>query len=178
MMMQNIFGDDLFENFFDMKPFYAPKDRPVKAPLMRTDIKETDAGYEMEVELPGYDKEDVELELKEGYLTVRASKTVDAEETEPANETSADGANDCKAATDADPAADANGCKANAKAAPLKYLHRERYVGSCRRTFYIGKNVDKKEIHAKFENGVLTVGIPKAQPRLPKKEDLLISIEG
>ena len=48
--------------------------------MMKTDVKETDKGYELDIELPGYQKEDVKAQLKDGYLTVQAAKNVNNDE--------------------------------------------------------------------------------------------------
>ena len=61
--------NDPFEDFF--KPFFYGG---MQAADMRTDIKETDKGYEMQVDLPGFDKSDISVSLKNGYLTVEANK--------------------------------------------------------------------------------------------------------
>lgn len=75
MLMPSIFGENLFDDFFD--DFHYPRKaaRPSKAPeisIMKTDIKENEGGYDLAVELPGYKKEDMKLELKDGYLTINA----------------------------------------------------------------------------------------------------------
>ncbi len=75
MLLPNIFGENLFDDFFnDFR--YAPKAaRPAKQPehnIMKTDVIENDNGYELAVEVPGYKKEDLKLELKDGYLTINA----------------------------------------------------------------------------------------------------------
>jgi len=80
-MMTNIFGENLFDAFFE--DFARPVRRPVKhaAPaVMKTDIKENETGYELYVELPGYKKEDVSAELKDGTLIIKASKNTETEE--------------------------------------------------------------------------------------------------
>ncbi|MCR5278118.1 MAG: Hsp20/alpha crystallin family protein, partial [Lachnospiraceae bacterium] len=61
----------LFDEFF----FDAPKSprRPSIPQIMKTDVKESDGGYDLEIELPGYKKEDLQLELKDGYLNVVAT---------------------------------------------------------------------------------------------------------
>ena len=59
---------DVFDDFF--KPFYYS---PSKS--MRTDVKETENGYELSVDMPGFDKNDINLSLENGYLKVEASKT-------------------------------------------------------------------------------------------------------
>ena len=78
MLMPSIFGENLFDDWmyfsfpsFD-RDFYGNSSRSV----MKTDVKETDKGYELDIELPGYQKEDVKAQLKDGYLTVQAVKNV------------------------------------------------------------------------------------------------------
>lgn len=75
MMMPSIFGEDLFDTFFD--DFGWPSRRTSRSAvstsnIMRTDVRETETGYELDIDLPGYRKEDVQAELKEGYLTITA----------------------------------------------------------------------------------------------------------
>ena len=70
MLMPSIFNDNLFDDFFD---FNYPTFRYDTTELMKTDIKETDNGYEVTMNLPGVKKEDVKAELKDGYLTIQAS---------------------------------------------------------------------------------------------------------
>lgn len=79
MMMPSIFGEDLFDDFmgfpFD-RGFRAGRHPQGKRPediLMRTDVRETDGGYELDIDLPGVKKEDVQAELKDGYLVVSAN---------------------------------------------------------------------------------------------------------
>ena len=50
--------------------------------MMRTDVREHDNGYELDVELPGFKKEELKLSLKDGYLTIHAEKTLDKDEKE------------------------------------------------------------------------------------------------
>ena len=57
------------------------------------------------------------------------------------------------------------------------YIRRERYIGQCSRSFYIGEGIEQKDIHAKFEDGILKLSIPKKeQPKL--EENKYIAIEG
>ena len=77
MLMPTIFGERLFDGFMD--DFGFPSVDRIAASkntsnLMRTDIKETEDGFELDVEIPGYKKDDVKVQLKDGYLTVNASK--------------------------------------------------------------------------------------------------------
>ena len=111
--------------------------------VLKTDIKETENGYELAVEMPGYNKDDIKAQLKDGYLTIGASVEKN---------------NDQK---------DENG----------RYLRKERYSGSVSRSFYVGESVKEEDIHAKFDNGVLTVDIPKEEPA-KAVEAKTISIEG
>ena len=89
-LVPRVLGEDLFDDFmsfpFDDPFFNRKKDRPAAPaqPLMKTDIKETETGYELDIDLPGYSKDDVKLSLKEGYLTVKASRTENNDEKDSA----------------------------------------------------------------------------------------------
>ena len=87
MLVPSIFGEDLFDNFFE--DFARPARTTVRyntpaATVMRTDVKETDTGYELDIDLPGYKKENVQVELKDGCLTVSA-KTEENKDEKDAN---------------------------------------------------------------------------------------------
>ena len=114
------------------------------ATVMKTDVKEKDDSFELDIDLPGYKKEDVTAELKDGYLTISAATKNEEEEK------------------------DNNG----------RYIRRERYYGTCSRSFYIGEDVRQEEIKAKFEDGILKVSVPKKEtkPEVPEKK--YIAIEG
>ena len=145
MLMPSIFGENLFDDFMDGFAFPTANWNYAKntANVMKTDIKENDKGYELDVDLPGYKKEDVKAELKDGYLTISASNDNTKEEKDE------DG----------------------------KYIRNERYTGSVSRSFYVGKYVTEEDIHAKFENGILKLSVPKVDA--PKvEENKYISIEG
>ena len=145
MLMPSIFGENLFDDFMDGFAFPTANWNYAKntANVMKTDIKENDKGYELDVDLPGYKKEDVKAELKDGYLTISASNDNTKEEKDE------DG----------------------------KYIRKERYTGSVSRSFYVGKYVTEEDIHAKFENGILKLSVPKVEA--PKvEENKYISIEG
>lgn len=84
MLFPSIFRDDLFNDFFDM-PRQAEADvRHLLGKstngLMRTDVKEKDGKYELKVDLPGFDKGDVTAEIKDGYLTITATKAENNDE--------------------------------------------------------------------------------------------------
>jgi HSP20 family molecular chaperone IbpA len=78
----NNWFDDLFDRSYQMMPW--PDERELYGKharnLMKTDVHETEDSYEMNVDLPGFKKEDIHVDLKEGYLTLRAEKNLEKEE--------------------------------------------------------------------------------------------------
>ena len=86
MMMPSIFGENLFDDWmddpFDMdffgrkNPLYGKNAKH----MMKTDIREHDNGYEVDIDLPGFKKDEISLELENGYLTVSAAKGLDKDE--------------------------------------------------------------------------------------------------
>ncbi len=147
MLMPSIFGEDLFDSFFDdfARPVrnFARLSTP-SASVMRTDVKETETGFELDIDLPGYKKEDVQAELKDGYLTISAS----------------------------------TGSNRDEKDEKGRYIRRERYVGSCSRSFYVGEEIGQEDIKAKFEDGILKISVPKKEQKPEVEEKKYISIEG
>ena len=120
-----------------------------KSLQMRTDIKEDENNYTLEVELPGVDKKDIDLSLDDGYLTVKATvnnsfKNDNQEQGEHEHE-------------------------------HKKFIHRERFYGVASRSYYVGY-VDMKTINASFENGILSVSFPKENP-VKKVENNRIEIK-
>ncbi len=89
MLMPSIFAENLFDDLFDNFHYPARPQRPAKGPelgVMKTDIKENEGGYDLAVELPGLKKEDMKIELKDGYMTITAeSKREDGEKDEKGN---------------------------------------------------------------------------------------------
>ncbi len=145
MLMPSIFTDSLLDSFIDEFAHPARKSAgliPQRNGVMRTDIKENDKEFELEIELPGFKSEDIKASLKDGYLTVSAkSESESSDKDEQGN-----------------------------------YLRRERYYGSCSRSFYVGENLDENDISAKFNAGILKLVVPKKQEEL--KEQKYIQIEG
>ena len=165
MLMPGFFGEDFFDNIFDdfTRPVKSaakghgfanmPQVLPqVQTPSMRTDIKETEDGYEFEIELPGYTKQDITAELKDGYLTITAKK----------ESCTTDASADCE-----DTVVDGK-----------KYIRRERYYGTCKRAFYVGDEVTQNDIKAKYDNGILNLFVPKIEPEKVEEEKQYINIEG
>ena len=82
-MLPSIFGENLFDDFFS-DPFGMMNTRghdPLYGKhaknLMKTDIRETDTSYELDIDLPGFKKDEVSIDLKDGYLTISAAKGLD-----------------------------------------------------------------------------------------------------
>ena len=147
MMMHSIFGENLFDDFMD--DFAFPNVDKVlygkhASNLMKTDVKETDSGYEVDIDLPGFKKDEIQMQLENGYLTVSAAKGLNKDEK---NE---DG----------------------------RYVRRERYAGSVSRSFYVGENVTEKDIHPKYENGILSFKMPKDDKKAIEEKKHYIAIEG
>lgn len=144
--LNSIFGENLFDDFFEdfARPMRSTARYNTSTSIMRTDVKETDTGYELDIDLPGCKKEDVKAELKNGYLTINAETN---------------GNKDQK---------DENG----------RYIRRERYYGTCSRSFYVGEEVTQEDIRAKFEDGILKVSVPKKEAKPAIEESKYITIEG
>ena len=109
--------------FFRRTPVYGKTEKNI----MKTDVKETDNAYELDIDLPGFKKEEVTAKLENGYQG--------------------------------------------------KYIRRERYTGTMSRSFYVGEDVQQEDIHAKFEDGILKLTVPKENPK-KVEEKKYISIEG
>ena len=77
--MPSLFGERFFDDFFD-EPFKREyKPLPLNT-VMKTDVKETEDSFMLDIDLPGYKKEDVKGEIKDGYLTISAFKSSEKEE--------------------------------------------------------------------------------------------------
>ncbi|MDY6103202.1 MAG: Hsp20/alpha crystallin family protein [Acetatifactor sp.] len=160
MLMPSLFHEnfDLFDRFYQ-DPWFGFNDREWKdmekklyghraQNVMSTDIKETETGYEMEIDLPGFRKDEVSVELNEGYLTISAAKGLDKNEAESEEEAK----------------------KGN-------YIRRERYSGACQRSFYVGEELTREDIKASFKHGILTLTIPKKEAKQVETKKY-IEIEG
>ena len=151
MMMPSIFGENLFDDWMDF-PFdddFFGRKNPLYGKhaknMMKTDVRETDNGYELDIDLPGFKKDEISAQLKDGYLTISAAKGLDKDEKE--------------------------------KEKDGKYIRRERYAGTMSRSFYVGEGVEQDDIHAKYENGILKLSIPKKDAKEVEQKKY-ISIEG
>ena len=144
-MLPSIFSENLFDDLFDdafdrnffsgRNPLYGKHEKDI----MKTDVREKDGNYEVFVDLPGFKKEDVTLNLENGYLTITAEKGLEKDEDEKGS-----------------------------------YVRKERWSGSCSRSFYLGDGVRAEDIKAKMEDGILTLTFPKEVKKLPEKNTILI----
>ena len=151
MMMPSIFNDNLFDDFFRF-PFYNDKDEHRMEKklyghrahnLMKTDIREKKGSYVLDIDLPGFKKDEIKVQLKDGYLTLAAAKGLDKDEKDKEG----------------------------------NYIRRERYAGTLSRSFYVGDAVSEEDIHAKYEDGILKLSVPKKAPKAVEKNGY-IAIEG
>lgn len=145
------FTDDFFDDVFDF-PFFNRRNGRKALPAagrMSTDVREYDDRYELAMELPGYDKKDIKIDLKDGYLGITAEHT---------DEKKDDGQ--------------------DAETEDGKYIRRERFYGKMQRSFYVGKDVKGSDIKASFENGVLKLSVPKVQEQPKVEQKNYIPIEG
>ena len=90
-MMPSIFGENLFDDFFGrdfnlfpVMPGHDPLYGKHAKNLMKTDVRETDSSYELDIDLPGFKKDEVSVDLKDGYLTISAAKGLDKDESDKA----------------------------------------------------------------------------------------------
>ena len=87
-MLPSIFGENLFDDFFsDPFEMMMPQSRnPLYGKhaknLMKTDVRELDGSYELDVDLPGFKKDEVTVDLQDGYLTISAAKALDKDESD------------------------------------------------------------------------------------------------
>ena len=80
MLLPSIFGEHVFDDFMEGFPFGSYRNDSAFNTLMKTDIRDTDQGYELDIEMPGFKKEDIKAELKDGYLTIGAVHQENREE--------------------------------------------------------------------------------------------------
>ena len=145
MLMPSIFGENLFDDLFDdfARPYKVTTGYTQPANIMKTDVKETENAYEIDIDLPGFKKEDVKIQLKNGYLNIQATREEKKDEKDDKG----------------------------------KYVRRERYTGTCNRSFYVGPNIKHEDIHAKYENGILHVTFPKEETKKEAEEKKFVSID-
>ena len=145
-MLPVVFNEKMFDDLFDSdffggrNPLYG---RHAKN-LMKTDVKDTKEGYKVDIDLPGFTKDEIKVSLENGYMTISAAKGLDKDE------------QDKKTG---------------------RYIRKERYAGSCERSFYVGENVRQEDIHAKLEDGILRLSVPK-KPAKAVEAKKTIAIEG
>ena len=146
--LPTVFGENLMDMFDDFdRDFFRGFGRPEHvlygknaSRMMKTDVKETDEGYEVDVDLPGFKKDEIKLELNNGYLTISTEKSLEKKDEKKG-----------------------------------KVLRQERYSGTMQRSFYVGDSMTEEDIKAKYENGVLSLTLPKKEAKkVPEKKTILI----
>lgn len=142
-MFSDLFDDPFFEGWRNMDRA-AACDPNMSAGMMSTDVRETDKGYMVDIDMPGFKKDDISLDLQNGYLTVSAHRNSSHEDK------------------------DDNG----------RWLRRERYTGSCSRSFYVGEDVKDSDIHASHKDGTLCLEMPKPEAQQQVETKHHIAIEG
>ena len=86
MLRNGLFGEELFDDWMRFPTFHDFDDVEKKlygrhaAHVMKTDVHENDEGYEVDIDLPGFKKDELNLRLENGYLTVSAAKGLDKDE--------------------------------------------------------------------------------------------------
>ena len=86
MLLPSIFGENLFDDFMDdfRYPAFPDVDKTLYGKhaknLMKTDVKEKDGSFEVDIDLPGFKKDEITMHLEDGYLTVSAAKGLDKDE--------------------------------------------------------------------------------------------------
>ncbi|MBR6402743.1 MAG: Hsp20 family protein [Eubacterium sp.] len=160
------FTNDLFDEVMNFPFDYGKRVRNELFDKKRctTDIKEFEDRYELDMELPGYSKEDIKAELKNGYLIVSAEHKEEKVEEQKEKSESEENASE--------KAGDQEITKTNPR-----YICRERFYGRTERSFFVGKDVAKEDIKANFVNGILTLTVPKVVKK-PENEREYISIMG
>lgn len=111
-------------SFFE-DPFFERSDREI---VMSTDIIDKENEYEFNIDLPGFDKKDIKVEIDNGQLIVHAKKERSTEDKKDS-----------------------------------KVIRQERYYGEFSRSFYVGDGIENDDIKASFDNGVLTISVPKTE---------------
>ena len=150
MLMPSIFGENLFDDDwmnFGFNDNFWGKTNPLYGKhaqnMMKTDVREKDDSYELDVDLPGFKKDEIKVQLKDGYLTLSAAKGLDKDQQDKQG----------------------------------NYIRRERYAGTMSRSFFVGEDVAQEDIHAKYEDGILRLSVPKKAPKKIENTGY-ISIEG
>ena len=149
-MLPSIFGENLFDEFFSdpfdmmrMPVLHDGRDQLYgkhARNIMKTDVREVGDSYEVDIDLPGFKKDEIQVELKDGSLTITAAKGLDKDEQDQQG----------------------------------RYIRRERYAGTCSRSFYVG-DLRQEDISAKFEDGILKLSLPRReQKQLPESTSIAI----
>ena len=110
-----------------------------------TDVHEHEDHYEVDIDLPGFTKDEIKVSLENGYMTISAAKGLDKDE------------QDKKSG---------------------RYIRKERYAGSCERSFYVGEDITEEDIKGEFKHGILKLFVPKKEAKPAVEQKKYVSIEG
>ena len=146
MLMPMLWNDNRNDDFFGVAPFDAMDhmfndfwgSTLKSTQAMKTDVIEEEKDYKVQAELPGFQKEDLHVDMKDGNLTISAAHSENKDEKDEKTG---------------------------------KYIRRERREASYQRTFRVGDHLKPEDISAKYENGVLTVIVPKPQVQVEQREE-------
>ena len=134
LMPNKFYLDDVFDDFM------FPTKKESDFGKMKCDIYEKDSVYHLEMDIPGFDKKDVKIEIDENdYLVITAEKKSEVNEEDDSK----------------------------------NYIRKERSYGKYQRSFYIG-GIDKNNIQASFENGILRLSMPKKEEEKISKQTIEI----
>lgn len=133
---------DFFDRMFFSPFFEAPATKSPALVSFGTDVAESDDSYTLTADLPGFNKDDIKIEVNDGVLTVSAERKTETEETS------------------------SNG----------KIIHKERSYGSYQRSFSLA-DIEEDNITAKYDNGVLTLTLPKKEPVPEIENKRIINID-
>ena len=134
--------NDWYQDFFNDDMLSPLNYKTTLKGAFKTDIKDTPEKYIIHAELPGFNKEDINISYKNNYLTISAVRKEEHSEHDD---------------------------KTN------KFIRKEIETGEVTRNFYFD-NISDESIHAKYDNGILTVELPKKEPTA-EKEEKKITIE-
>lgn len=123
LIPRNYFGD-IFDDFMP----------PKKEDNMKCDIYEKDGDYHIDMDVPGFGKDEIKIEAKKDYLTITVEKSSEV----------------------------------NDEDKDKNYIHRERSYGKYQRSFYL-HDLDSDKVEAEFNNGVLSIIVPKKEETEDKK---------
>ena len=133
--LRSVSGFDPFRGFDDMERNFFGNNQAISA--FRTDVSDTGDAYKLEAELPGFNKDDIKIDLDKDCLTISAERSSDTKDEKSS------------------------------------YVKRERFYGSYSRSFDM-TGINTENIDASYNDGVLTLTLPKKASEIPASRRLEI----